>query len=112
MVAGMVIGEGAEDAALYSVSASLSVLGGIAASDVVCGVRLGVRSRGQDHRQAADLLDEVRPDGPDLAKSLVRVLDLKDGSQYAPRLLNRERAEQALRHAQHLLDAARAAIGR
>lgn len=112
LVAELVLEAGEDDPALFSVSASLSVLGGIAASDAVCGVRLGVRSRGSDHRQAADLLEEVEPDGKNLARSLARVLDLKDGSQYAARVFTRERSEQALKHAQRLLAAARSALGR
>jgi hypothetical protein len=40
-----------------SVSASLAVLAGIAASDAACCSALGRRSRGQDHRDAIGLLE-------------------------------------------------------
>lgn len=65
-----------------SVSAALAVLAGIAAADAACCAALGRRSRGQDHKQAAQLVSEVAPGGPAAAKSLDRLLDLKDTAQY------------------------------
>ena len=67
---------------LGGVSAALAVLAGIAASDAATCQRLGVRSRGQDHTEAVGLLRTVLPDGPDLAKDLERLLDIKDSAQY------------------------------
>jgi hypothetical protein len=40
------------------------------------------RSRSQDHHDAERLLREIRPDGPDAANRLRRLLDLKDNAQY------------------------------
>jgi hypothetical protein len=51
-VADLVLGEHVDTAP--GVAAALSVLAGIAAADAACGAVLGRRSRGQDHRQAAD----------------------------------------------------------
>lgn len=39
-----------------NVTAGLAVLAGIAASDAICCVRLGRYHRGDDHRQATELL--------------------------------------------------------
>lgn len=97
------------DLPTLSLSAALSVLGGIAASDVICCKRLGQRSRAQDHRQATELLRQVAPNGPDLARALARVLDVKDGSQYGKAFLDQNRTLGALRQAKILLDAARIA---
>lgn len=65
-----------------NVAAALAVLAGIAASDAICCVALGERSRGQDHRQAIDLLNGVESQGRDWARDLARLLDIKDGAQY------------------------------
>lgn len=45
-----------------SVSASLAVLAGIAASDAACFAVLRRRSRGQDHHAAEALLEKIVPD--------------------------------------------------
>lgn len=65
-----------------NVAASLAVLAGIAATDAACCKALGVRSRGQDHRQAAELLEQIEPGGRDAAKALRRLLDHKDAAEY------------------------------
>lgn len=46
-----------------SVAASLAVLAGVAASDAACFLALGRRSRGQSHRDAAELLRKIEPAG-------------------------------------------------
>jgi hypothetical protein len=92
-------------------AAASAVLAGIAASDAACCVALGQRSRTQDHRDAVSVLCDVTPGGPDAARQLQRLLDIKDASQYGfadvggRRLLAAQRqaaalvafAEQALR---------------
>jgi len=65
-----------------SVSASVAVLAGIAASDAACCKALGRRSRGQDHHQAEDLLAQVEPGGKQASNWLRRLLNLKDEAQY------------------------------
>lgn len=57
---------------LPAVAAALSVLAGIAAADAACCSALGERSRGQDHRQAEQLVATVLPHGPQMAKDLKR----------------------------------------
>jgi hypothetical protein len=103
-VADLVLGEEVDTAP--GVAAALCVLAGIAAADAVCGAVLGRRSRGQDHRQAADMLRDVAPDGARMAKALRDLLDLKDASHYAPVLLSRRQGQAALRRAQILIVAA------
>lgn len=71
-----------EIAASANVAGALAVLAGIAATDAACCKALGVRSRGQDHRQAADLVVEIEPGGKDAAKALRRLLDHKDAAEY------------------------------
>ena len=74
------------------VAAGVAVLAAIAASDALCCRLLGERARGQDHREAVDLLATVRfGDGSpavqakrarDLGAALATVLDSKDEAHY------------------------------
>ena len=42
-----------------SAATALAVLAGIAASDAACCAALGRRSRGQNHRQATELVEQI-----------------------------------------------------
>ena len=90
-----------------NVAAGLAVLAGIAASDAICCIRLGCRHRGDDHRGAADLLRTATPDGAELAKSLLRLLDLKDAAHYGVLVVASRKARDAIRWATRLADRAR-----
>jgi hypothetical protein len=90
-----------------NVAAGLAVLAGIAASDAICCVRLGCRHRGDDHRGAADLLRRATPDGTELAKTLLRLLDLKDAAHYGVMVVASRKARDALRWSALLVDKAR-----
>jgi hypothetical protein len=80
-VAELVAGEG--DEIEYSRQATaLAVLAGIAAADAACCKALGRRSRGQDHRAATALVEQVTPGGKQAARSLNRLLSLKDEAHY------------------------------
>lgn len=57
-------------------AAALAVLGAIAAADAICGLRLGWWSRGQDHGQAAALLETVDLKDSTLAKKFRQVLSV------------------------------------
>ncbi|MEZ0166814.1 hypothetical protein AB2L27_18830 [Kineococcus sp. LSe6-4] len=105
-VAELIVDEIDDGLATPQVAASLAVLSGIAASDAVCCSRLGQRSRGQDHRQAVDLLATVRPDGPAMAKDLRRLLEIKDQAHYAATMVSATRVEQAVQWARRLYDLA------
>ena len=64
------------------VSASNSILAGIAAADAITGVALGVRANDQNHAMAATLIATVLPDGKALAVRLSRLLRDKSLLQY------------------------------
>jgi hypothetical protein len=100
-----------EDAAYRSVATSLAVLAGIAASDAACCAALGRRSRGQDHGEAAVLLDQVRPGGPQAASALRRLLALKE-AQYGLADVAGKDMCTAIRQAAALIDKGAKAIER
>ena len=91
-VADLVLGERDRDEYL-NVSAVL------AASDSICCARLRSRHRGDDHRGAADLLRRATPDGPELAVTLLRLLDLKDEAHYGVMVVAARKARDAHRWA-------------
>jgi hypothetical protein len=66
------------EAAMHGVAAGVAVLAGIAAADAMCAKRLQLIHRGDDHRAAAELLSQATPDGPKLAATFKRLIDLKD----------------------------------
>lgn len=100
------VGEEPDDLASPGVAAALAVLAGIAAADAACCARLGTRSRGQDHRQAVQLLAQVGSDGRNLARTLGRLLDIKDGAHYGAVFVSRQKAVAAVRQARLLVDTA------
>lgn len=104
-VADLVLGERERDEYL-NVAAGLAVLAGIAASDAICCARLRSRHRGDDHRSAADLLRTATPDGASLARTLLRLLDLKDEAHYGVLVVAPRKARDAVRWAGLLVDRA------
>ena len=88
-----------------TVATGNAVLAAIAAADAICCHAAGVRSRGQDHRQAIGLLQEVTGDAA-LAKALREVLDLKDAGHYGLSNVSASHCTAALRRARALVDAA------
>ncbi len=101
-VADLVLDEGDRDEHL-NVAAGLAVLAGIAASDTLCCLRLHSRHRGENHREAASLLRTATPDGPDLARILLRLLDLKDEAHYGVMIVAPRKARDAHRWATRLV---------
>lgn len=105
-VAGSVLAE--RDRGEYlNVAAGMAVLAGIAASDAICGVRLGCLHRGEDHHGAADLLRTATPDGPKLATVLGRLLSLKDAAHYGVPVVSARKATDARKWADQLVERAR-----
>ena len=104
--------EDREDPAAQSASAAVSVIAGIAASDALCALALGERSRGQDHRAAVGLLAAVVGTDSPLLPMLSRLLDVKDQAHYGTRFIRHEDAMRALRQATALTDAAHEAARR
>jgi hypothetical protein len=99
------VGSDPDEVASPGVAATLAVLAGIAASDAACCATMGRRSRGQDHREALDLLRQVAG-GTRMAQDLRRLLDVKDGAQYGTVYVSHQRAAAAIRQAQRLVEAA------
>jgi len=95
---------------LGGVSAALAVLAGIAAADAATCVRLGVRARGQDHADAVELLKTVVPGGPELARDLDRLLDVKDNASYGVLGVSDGEASKAVDRARRMVDGARQVI--
>lgn len=89
-----------------NVAAALAVLAGIAAADAACCGSLGRRSRGQDHRQAIQLVAQAGPDGKALSRALGRLLDIKDGAYYGMIYVGAQQAKTAVRQATTLVDGA------
>jgi hypothetical protein len=87
-----------------SVAAALAVLSGIASADAACCAALGRRSRGEDHREAVALLQQIVPAGDRAAAALVELLDLKDAAHYGLISVTRRQMNTALRRARALLN--------
>ena len=104
------VGAEQDNLATPGVAAALAVLAGIAASDAACCAVLGERSRGQDHRQAVDLVGQVAPDGAAMARDLDRLLTVKDDAHYGMLSMSANKAKSALRQAHRLVAAAAAHV--
>lgn len=72
---------GIEGGVLSSAVAGVFVTAGIAASDVICGIKKGKYVKGDDHSSAISLLKEVDEDA---AKALSFLLSIKNRVQYEP----------------------------
>lgn len=104
------------------VAAGNAVLAAIAASDALCCRFLGERARGPDHREAVELLRQLRfgPGSPqqqaaharELANALATALDLKDDSHYGTMMIGANELRRLLRAAEKLVVAASEAVGR
>jgi hypothetical protein len=110
-VARLVAEEG-EDLDYSSPSAALAVLAGIAAADTACCAALGRRARGQDHREAAALVEQVTPGGKRAANSLRRLLSLKDEAHYGLFDIGGQQLRSALRQAGDLVEFAEGVLRR
>lgn len=110
-VAALVAGEG-DDIEYSSQAAALAVLAGIAASDAACCKALGRRSRGQDHREAATLVEQITPGGKTAANSLRRLLNLKDEAHYGLIDVSGQDLKTALRQAENMVKFAEKILSR
>jgi len=110
-VAELSAGEG-EDLEYAGAAAALAVLSGIAAADAACCSALGRRSRGQDHRQATDLVEQIEPGGARAANALRRLLSLKDEAHYGLFDVAGTDLQAALRQANALVDFAEQTVQR
>lgn len=106
---GVLGGEEPEDTYAAKVAVTLYVLAGIASADAICGMRIGERWRGEDHRGAVILLDEAVPK-QQLGKLLASLLDLKDKAQYSPALIRAAEETRARRVSEQLIAHAATAL--
>ena len=90
-----------------NVAAGLAILSGIAASDAICGARLGRIHRGEDHRSAQEMLRTATSDGDKLATQLGRLLSLKDAAHYGVQVISSRNATDATIWASRLVERAR-----
>ena len=90
-----------------SVAAGAAILAGIAASDAICGRRLGQIHRGDDHHGAVDLLKSAIPDGKSFSLKLARLLDMKDQAHYGIYFVSARKASDAVKAARFLVTRAR-----
>jgi hypothetical protein len=107
-----------DDVNFNHVAAGNAVLAAIAASDALCCKLLGERSRGQDHREAVGLLEQVRfgegtaatqaRRAQHLARALATALDLKDDSHYGTLMIGSPELRRLIRAAETLVAAAEA----
>jgi hypothetical protein len=111
-VAELVASEGDAISESLSVAAALAVLAGIAASDAACCATLERQSRGQDHRQAVALVQQVSPGGADAAKHLDRLLDIKETAHYGVIHVSRTELKTALRDTEGLVKFAESRLRR
>lgn len=95
---------------LRGVAAALAVLGGIAASDAICCMRLGRVSRGDDHERAVSILETAMPEGPRVKNDLIRLLGIKDKVHHQAILVTSSETEAAIKQAKRLLAAADSAV--
>lgn len=102
-VAEMVVGE-SDPLASAQVAAALAVLAGIAASDAACCLAIGRRSRSENHRDAIDLLATIEHDGPEMARQLRRLLDIKDKAHYGVVMISATDSAKAVSWSRRLLD--------
>jgi hypothetical protein len=86
---------------------TLCVHAGIAAADVICCVSLGMHAVGESHSEALALLESVRPDGSELAKSLRTLLGMKTRAGYAAEPVAAQDRKRAQRQTERLVRAAR-----
>jgi hypothetical protein len=96
-----------DQAATTDTRVTLYVHAGIAASDVICCVRLGEYSAGEDHNEALSLLN-----GADISavRHLRVLLTLKTKASYSHTPITKDEAKGAGRAADALVEAARLAF--
>ena len=109
-VAELVATDADSESGATSVAAALAVLAGIAASDAACCAKLGRRSRGQDHRQAINLVRQVSPGGAEAATNLSQLLDLKDTARYGVIHVTAVELKTAIRRAKAIVKFAEASL--
>jgi hypothetical protein len=92
------------DDEMSDASVTLLVSAGIAAAEVICGVRLGKYAVGENHNQAVPLLGQAEPG---LAKHLRTLLNVKSKVAYTHQSATSGELKRSRRAAEALVEAAR-----
>lgn len=109
-VAELVGDESDQELDYAAVAASLAILAGIAAADSACCATLGARSRAQNHREAANLVQRIPEGGTQAARHLRGLLNLKSSANYGAIAVGSAELKRALRQAGHLIEFAEQAL--
>ncbi len=83
---------------------TLLVNAGIAAGDVICGVRLGIYATGENHSHAVELLGQAEPG---MEKHLRTLLNVKSKVAYTHQSASADERKKSRRAAEVLVEAAR-----
>jgi hypothetical protein len=83
----------------------------LAATDAACCSALGIRPRGDDHNDAADVLERVAHSA-DAVMALRRLLSLKNDAQYGLVSVSATKRNSALRQARKLVEFGEQVIAR
>lgn len=94
----------ADDDAYSNASVNLLVNAGIAASDVICCVRLGVHAKGENHDEAASLLAKA---DPAVERHLRVLLGVKSKVAYTHEPVSAQERKKSTRAAEALVETAR-----
>lgn len=92
---------------MHNAAGDLYVDAGIAASDVLCCVRLGVHSNTGNHSEAVALLKKADSGSE---RHLTTLLNVKNKAAYTHQDLTPAELKRIMRAAEHLVEAARRAV--
>jgi hypothetical protein len=101
------------EACEWDACVSNAILCAISSADAYCVHKNGIRSAGDDHREAALLFRSTGPSDPDIGRAyehLSKLLDIKSIAQYGDRSQDEKDAVQAVKHAERLFDFVRSKI--
>lgn len=93
-----------DDELSRTVDVGIAVTAGIAFADAICLAAFGVRSAGENHGDAVDLLRDADPEA---ARALNALLTLKTQAQYGSTAISRDKAARAMRAVELLAARAR-----
>lgn len=98
------LGVASDSVAERRVSGSNAILAGIAAADAICGLALGERSSGEDHVQAAALLERAVRPRTKTVTSFRRLLTDKTPIQYGVQPVSVADSAALLKWAKEIVD--------
>lgn len=95
----------------WNASAISAIHSGIASLDALCVYYLGQRHAGQNHEDAIALFRSLkqlsREDSDAITSRIIRILKMKNMAEYEERLVHQTEAQNILKDAERLLEAAK-----